>query len=91
MKLLDRLSVQKLYDDLEYWQMIGIADDIIDLPKHRPEYCHLVVKYKDYCTYKEVIALVLNDLRQELKLKWYKRKTFWILVGLYFKRILHII
>ena len=48
MTILDRLSVKKLYDDLEYWQMIGIADDIIDLPKHRPEYCHLVAKYKDY-------------------------------------------
>lgn len=38
------ITVKKLKDDLDYWIMIGIADDIVRCPDSRPEYQHLVKK-----------------------------------------------
>lgn len=88
--IFDKLSVKKLYDDLDYWQMIGIADDIIDLPEHRPEYSHLVSKYKNLEN-REIIAKVKDDLFHEMHLPFVQQRTFWKLLVLQFKKLLRII
>lgn len=86
MRLLERFSVKKLYDDLEYWIFIGIGDDIVELKSQRPEYKHLVELFRDYP--QETPQLVLGTLREELKQPVLFRKTFWHLVKLNFLRLL---
>lgn len=82
-KLLSRLglSVQKLYDDLDYWKMIGIASDIYEARTQRPEYIHYVLEAEAKGAFEnEIIDYTLLKLSLELKMKWYKRPTFWRLL-----------
>lgn len=82
------LTVKKLYDDLDCWIHIGIADDIVKLPEHRPEYQHLVRKAVRLTTDEENIpVIVLYKLSHELKKPWFMRPTFWVLLKLSIKRI----
>lgn len=69
------LSVKKLRDDLELWIQLGIDSDIVDMPDLRPEYQHLLDKYKN-------TQSVLTALNIECRLPWYKRPTFWRLLKL---------
>lgn len=85
MNFLERFSVKKLHDDLDYWIMIKIGDDIVTLKSQRQEYQPLVEKYRGD------VEGVLVALKFELKLPWYKRPTFWHLVRLNFKRLLRIV
>ena len=85
MKFFERFSVKKLYEDLEYWIFIGIGSDIVDLKYQRPEYSHLVEKFKNYPD--ETPKLALGVLREELKRPWYKRPSFWHLVKLNLGRL----
>ena len=62
------LSVKKLRDDLELWIQLGIDSDIVDMPDLRPEYQHLLAKYKN-------TESVLTALNLECRLPWYKRPT----------------
>jgi hypothetical protein len=75
-------SVKKLYEDLEYWIFIGIGDDIIDFKDQRPEYRALVDKWGEP-------KLVLVALKEELKLPFYKRPTFWHLLKVNFRKVLN--
>ena len=88
------LTVKKLYDDLDYWIHIGIGDDIVNLPDHRPEYQHLVKqnlkKYNHELERELIPGLVLIDLNFELKKPWFMRPTFWVLLWLQIKRIPYI-
>lgn len=79
------LTVQKMYDDLDYWIHIGIGDDIITLPDQRKEYQHLVRKFHFSEDHKIVQAAVLESLRQQLQKPWYMRTTFWVLLMLWAK------
>lgn len=85
------LSVKRLYDELDYWIFIGIGEDIVLMPKSRPEYQHLVYKHKLFLDDSEVPRAVLADLSLELKNPWYKRKTLWHLLSLNLKRFFGII
>lgn len=88
MSFLDKFSVKKLRDDLDYWIYIGIGDDIIELKSQRLEYKHLVERYQHR---PDCVPQVLWALEHELSLPWFKRPTFWHLVKLNLKRTLHII
>lgn len=77
------MTVKKMYEDLDYWIHIGIGDDIIHSPEHRPEYQHLVAKAKSKITdIEQVPLLVLMLLRVELKKPFFLQPTFWRLVWL---------
>lgn len=77
------ITVQKMFDDLDYWIMIGIGDDIVKLAEHRPEYQHLVKKFKETYSDADTIAnLVLEELRNELRKPLILRPTFWRLIWL---------
>lgn len=77
------ITVQKMFDDLDYWIMIGIGDDIVNIPAHRQEYQHLVARAKRFSTDKELIPkIVLNNLSNELKRPALFRPTFWRLIWL---------
>jgi len=78
MKLLERFSVQKLYDDLDYWIFIGIGQDIVDLKAQRPEYAGLVELYKNE---ENIPVAVLFHIRAELEKPWFIRPLFWRLIG----------
>lgn len=84
--LKNNLSVQKLHDDLDYWIMIGIDDDIINCPDHRPEYQPLVRKVKKRKPEHQT-KLVLWLLKQQLKRSFLFRSMFWWLVWIRFKGI----
>lgn len=83
-------TVKTLRDELDYWQHIGIADDIIKASSMRPEYHHLVQEYKEIeNTPKNIenkIKWILMDLENELKNPWYLRPTFWALLKLQIKK-----
>lgn len=76
------LTVKKMYDDLDYWIHIGIGDDIINLPNHRPEYQHLVKKFSFAEDSKIIQAAVLESLKNELKRPWFLRPTFYKILKL---------
>lgn len=70
--------VKKLYENLDYWLHIGIADDIIHAPDQRKEYQHIVRELKAGGYSDEAIPdLTLIELETELKLPFYKQRTFW--------------
>lgn len=73
------LSVQKMHDDLDYWIHIGLGDDIVSIPDHRPEYQHLVKRHKA-AELSEIPKLVLADLKLQLTKPWYQQRTFWVLL-----------
>lgn len=88
------LTVKKLHDDLDYWIHIGIGDDIVNLPEHRPEYQHLVKQgppegiRKDDIYYGQIVAeLVLEKLKAELSKPWFLQPTFWHLLPINLKSI----
>ena len=81
---LSRFSVQKLHDDLDYWIHIGMGDDIVDLKTQRIEYQTLVEQSKTTQN-DDIPTMVLLLLKNELKLPWYKRPTFWQLLKLALK------
>lgn len=84
------LTVKKLFDDLDYWIHIGIADDIVSLPYHRPEYQHLVAQAKTKTTEPENIPIVaLALLETELKKPWFMQKTFWVLLKITIKQFFY--
>jgi len=86
------LSVKYLYNTLDEWIFINIDSDIYECKKQRLEYIHLVEEAEKHGLQgKEISNFVLFKLDHELKLKWYKRPTFWHLVRLNLKRILRII
>lgn len=81
------ITVQKMFDDLDYWIMIGIGDDIVKIPAHRPEYQHLVNKFKVTYSDPDTIAkLVLDELKDELKKPFFLQPTFWKLLWLRIRR-----
>lgn len=81
------ISVKNLFDELDYWTHIGIADDIVKIPDQRPEYQHLVSKAKLATIEPENIPiLVLSYLLKELEKPWYMRPTFWVLLKLKIKK-----
>lgn len=55
----------KLYTDLQHWLELGIANDIVNCPDHRPGYANYVAKYKA-STRKQIPQLVLEQLEREL-------------------------
>jgi len=86
-----KLTVQKMHDDLDYWIHIGIADDIVNLPAHRPEYQHLVKKLMPYkALAEEIPKLVLKELKYELCSHWIFRPTFYVILWFKLKGILKI-
>lgn len=77
-----------LHDDLELWIRIGIGDDIVDFPHHRPEFASLVSKHKGAA--KELIPdLVLLDLKKEIEKPWPLQKTLWRLLGLNLRLVIY--
>lgn len=77
------LSVQKLYDDLDYWKMIGIASDIYEVKSQRKEYNHLVKRAEKIGLYEaEIVDYALLMLREELKVSFYHRPSFYHLLKL---------
>jgi hypothetical protein len=89
----DRFSVQKMYDDLDYWIFIGIGDDIVDLGSQRAEYERLVKRaiWDRERSSDGIPKAVLSYLQEETLKPWYLCPTFWHLVWLNFKRLLRII
>jgi hypothetical protein len=79
--MIKALSVKKLRDELEYWIFINIGQDIVDLKSQRQEYAHLVDQAQREKV-EDVPNRVLELLDLELKRPWWKRRTFWRLVGL---------
>ena len=84
-RLFERFSVQKLYDDLDYWIFIGIGQDIVDFKSQRPEYAPLVDLYSNE---ENIPMSVLFHLREELQYPWYARPSFWRLVKISIRRLL---
>lgn len=81
------MTVQKIYDDLDYWIMIGIGDDIVNIPDHRPEYQHLVARAKLISDDPQNIPiLVLRLLKKELEKPVILRPTFWRLAWISAKK-----
>ena len=82
----ESLSVKKLYDDLDFWIMIGIGDDIILARDQRQEYALLVKRAEKYVESEMVPKYVKTALHIELKKPWYKQPTFYWLLWLAIKR-----
>lgn len=80
----ERFSVQKLYDNLDYWIFIGIGQDIVDFKSQRPEYAPLVDLYQKE---ENIPMSVLFHLRDELNYPWYLRPSFWRLVKINLRRL----
>lgn len=81
------MTVQKIYDDLDYWIMIGIGDDIVNIPEHRPEYQHLVARAKLISDDPQNIPiLVLWMLGKELEKPVLLRPTTWRLAWISAKK-----
>lgn len=76
------ITVKQMYDDLDYWIHIGIGDDIIKLPNHRPEYQHLVRKFWSAEDPLIIQAAVLESLKRELQKPWFMRPTFYQILKL---------
>lgn len=88
----ERMSVQKLYDDLDQWITIGIGDDIVTLRHHRKEYEMLVdeakLRVEDDGKLSQLIPkYVRASLKIELRKPWYKQQTFYWLCWLQLKRL----
>lgn len=81
------MSVKKLHDDLDYWIMIGIGDDIVEIPNQRKEYRLLVQKYRGVVDADLIPKVVLRDLKEELKKPLLLQKTFYWLLWLEFRKI----
>jgi len=82
-KVIDKLSVKRLHDELDHWIFIGIGDDIVKCRDQRPEYYHLI-KHFPLNLKPEIIAqFVLIMLKTELDFPWFIRPTFWHLVWLH--------
>lgn len=76
----EKLTIQKMRDDLDYWIHIDLAEDIINAPEHREEYQHLVKMFSKRTDEKRlIIALVMGELDRQLQLPSLLRPTFWIL------------
>jgi hypothetical protein len=86
--MFDFLSIKKLYDDLDYWKMIGIDSDLYECSSHRLEYLPLVEQAKKlhYCG-PEITEYVLLKLMLESKKPLYKQKYLWYLIKLKIKKI----
>lgn len=85
------ISIWKLIYDLEYWIHIGTGDDIVNCPGNRREFQHLVNEQKELETPTEKIpGKVLIALHKEASLPFWKRRTFWVLVRLWIKKIVRL-
>lgn len=81
-------SIWKLIYELEYWIMIGTGEDIVNCPDNRPEYQHLVTRFKDQKVIPAKIPeRVLLQLKKEADLPFWKRPTFWHLVRVAIRRL----
>lgn len=68
------LTIKKLYDDLEYWDMNQMASDIYECKSMRPEYLPFVVKAEAANLQdQEIIRFVLWHLKIESAKPWYKK------------------
>lgn len=78
------MSIWKMIWELEYWLHIGVADDIVTSPANRPEYQHLVEKFRLLSVKPSDIPVkVLAELKYEaLALPFYKQTTFWVILKL---------
>ena len=86
--MFDFFSIKKLYEDLDYWKMIGIDSDIYECPEHRLEYYPLVLEAKKLHYYgPEITEYVLLKLMLEFKKPWYKQKYLWYLIKLKIKKL----
>lgn len=86
----DSVSVKKLYADLDYWLLINIADDIIDLPDQRKEYSKLVKvvqKVLPDCPKEDIPKWVLRLISYQLERPLIFRQTFYWLVWLRIKKL----
>lgn len=85
--MFDFLSVKKLAEDLDYWKMIGIDEDIYLSPNQRLEYYPLVQEAKRLHYYgQEISEYVLLKLILESKKPWYKQKYLIYLIKLKIKK-----
>lgn len=79
-------SVQKLHDDLDYWNHIEIGSDIVLSRENRPEYQHLVSKaLLAKVPSGEIHKFVLWQLKVELLRKPWMRPSFYSLLWLWIK------
>lgn len=82
------MSIWKLIYELEYWIMIGTGDDIVSCPDNRPEYQHLVSRFKaENVPTEKIPAKVLVHLIEEANLPVLKRPTFWRCLWIYIKKV----
>lgn len=86
MSFIEKFSIKKLRDDLEYWIFIHIGNDIVELKSQRLEYKHLVEEAQKNQIF-DIPNFVLESLDRELLLPWFKRRTFWHLVKLNIRRL----
>ena len=74
-------KTRNLQENLDYWIMINIADDIVTLKDQRKEYAHLVELAKERSVKHNNIPRWVNwYLKQELKRFAPLTKTFWKLL-----------
>lgn len=82
------ISVRKLRDDLDYWNHIGLGDDIVKCPGQRKEYQHHVETLKVRGMSDERIPkAVVKVLDLELRKFVLFRPTFWRILLIGVKRI----
>lgn len=76
-------EIKKLYDDLDYWIFIGIADDIVNCKDQRPEYKPLVLIAENKGIDKSKIPRVVRYLLHIEKSKsLFFSKVAWLLLTL---------
>lgn len=101
LNLKQRLSVKRLYDDLDYWIMIGIGSDIHELPYQRREFLPALNRARNNMSkaYSSFIVppfaddqALAKEAREELKRELQSililRPTFYWLLWLEIKRVL---
>lgn len=76
---MSKLTVKKVYEDLDYWKHIHIADDILNMPEQRKEYQHLVRRYLHIKKEARVDAVLL-DLKLQLAKPFFRQRTFYHLL-----------
>ena len=81
-------SAKDLAEELDYWIMIGTADDIVRCPGQRREYQHIVKRLQRFGFNQELIpVMVLAALKRESAKPVLFQSTFWHLKKIQFKKL----
>lgn len=68
------ITIKKLYDDLDYWNMNNMASDIYECKTMRPEYLPLVLKAESLGYHEnDIVLYVLAVLKRQSLRPWYQR------------------